>query len=456
MSGTDGKYLERAEGGRLLNTSIMLFTRDLRVHDNPALHAALADGEHVVPLFVWDEEILAGPMAAPNRLRFLSESLEDLRRTLRSLGGDLIVRRGDPAAVAGEIAARTGARSLFLADDHSDHARRRLAALRELPLRVTATPGLTVVPPGDLAPSSGGALYRVFTPYWRAWSAVPCDPLLPPPDRIALPPGLEAGTPPDPSVSGCSPALLPGGEGEGRRRLAAWASGGLADYDDERDVLARDGTSRLSAHLRFGTLSPREVLHATSGCEPFTRQLAWRDFHYQLAAAHPDLGWRDYRPGKVDFRDDPDALEAWCGAETGVPIIDAAQRQLHHEGFMHNRARMITASFLTRVLRVDWRHGYRHFRDWLADGDVPNNAANWQRLAGTGNDPRPRTLSPLRQAARFDPDGSYVHRWLPELEALAGPAAHRPWKAEPSLRRTLRYPAPLIDPDEPVVRRRGR
>ncbi|MEO3783942.1 deoxyribodipyrimidine photo-lyase [Actinocorallia sp. B10E7] len=431
----------------------MLFTRDLRVHDNPALHAALTAAERTVPLFVWDESILAGPMAVPNRLRFLADSLTDLRRALRALGGDLLIRRGDPAAEAGRIARLTGARSLFLADDHSALARRRLAALRELPLRVTALPGLTVIPPGDLTPSSGGDLYRVFTPYWKAWSAARPRPLLPPPGRIVLPPDLDPGAPPEPSFAGCSPALLPGGESQGRRRLEAWAAGGLADYATERDLLAHDGTSRLSAHLRFGTLSPREVLHATAACEPFTRQLAWRDFHYQLAAAFPDLAWRDYRPARAGFGDDPDALEAWRGAATGLPIIDAALRQLHHEGFMHNRARMITASFLTRTLRLDWRHGYRHFRHWLADGDIPNNAANWQRLAGTGNDPRPRTLNPLRQAARFDPDGSYTRRWLPELRALRGPAVHRPWEAEPSLRRVLRYPPPLIDPDS--LGRRG-
>lgn len=426
----------------------MLFTRDLRVHDNPALHAACAAGR-TVPVFVWDEEILAGPMAVPNRLRFLADCLEDLRGSLRRLGGDLVVRRGEPAAVVGRIARSTGARSLYLADDHSVYARRRLRALRELPLRVNVLPGVTVVPPGRLRPSSGGDHYRVFTPYWRAWSAVEPGPLLPPPGRVVLPEGLDSAAPADPpSCAGHAPGLEPGGEGRARRRLAAWVSDGLRAYEADRDRLARCGTSRLSAHLRFGTLSPREVLHATAGCEPFTRQLAWRDFHYQIAAAFPGLAWRDYRPRRAEFRDDPDALAAWCGAATGIPVVDAALRQLHHEGFMHNRARMITASFLTRVLRLDWRHGHDHFRAHLADGDIPNNAANWQRLAGTGNDPRPRTLNPLRQASRFDPDGSYTRRWLPELAALEGASVHRPWTAPPALRRTLDYPAPLVDPDD--------
>lgn len=424
-------------------TAIVLFTRDLRVHDNPALHAACAEAERVVPLFVHDEAILAGPMAVPNRLRFLADSLADLRRGLRAAGGDLLIRRGDPAAAVAELAGRTGARALHLAEDHSAHALRRLEALRRLPLRVTTAPGLTVVPPGHLTPAKRDH-YQVFTPYWRAWRAASPRPVLPPPARITLPDGLDPGPLPDP-VADASPGLMPGGEEHGRRRLREWVSHGLHDYARERDVLAHDGTSRLSAHLRFGTLSPREVLRFTAADEAFARQLAWRDFHYQVAAAFPDLAWRDYRPRPRTVRDDPRALEAWENAATGLPIVDAALRQLHHEGFMHNRARMITASFLTQALHLDWRHGYRHFRRWLADGDIPNNAANWQRLAGTGNDPRPRPLSPLRQAARFDPDGAYVRRWLPELQALEGAAVHRPWQAPPELRRTLDYPPPLLD-----------
>lgn len=431
----------------MAGTAIVLFTRDLRVHDNPALHAAHREAERIVPLFVYDEAILAGPMAVPNRLRFLADCLEDLRGALRAKGGDLLIRTGDPAAVVADLASRTGADSLHLAEDHSHHARRRLDALRELPLRVTAAPGVTVVPPGQITPA-GSDHYKVFTPYWRAWHAASPRPVLPPPGRLTLPDGLDPGPPPGP-VTGASPALMPGGESRARRRLREWADGGLRDYDRERDMLAHDGTSRLSAHLRFGTLSPREVLRATSGEDSFTRQLAWRDFHYQVHAAFPDLGWRDYRPRPRTVRDDPDALHAWENAATGVPIIDAAQRQLHHEGFMHNRARMITSSFLTRVLHVGWQHGYRHFRRWLADGDIANNAANWQRMAGTGNDARPRTLSPLRQAERFDPDGSYVRRWLPELEALAGRSAHRPWAAPPEVRRALDYPQPIIDLERP-------
>jgi deoxyribodipyrimidine photo-lyase len=238
-------------------------------------------------------------------------------------------------------------------------------------------------------------------------------------------------------------------------RVQAWLDGPLKEYDGQRDNLAGDRTSRLSAYLRFGCVSPlalaREALHRPDGAQ-FGRQLAWRDFFYQVTAAFPDIAVVDYRPGAAGPRqraqdaEDLDALDAWRAGRTGVPMVDAGLRQLAVEGFMHNRARMITASFLTRTLGIDWRHGYRHFRDLLADGDVASNAGNWQWVAGTGNNPRPgRVLSPLRQAARFDRDGDYVRRYVPELAGLAAPGIHAPWRLPAARRRQLRYPSPLID-----------
>jgi deoxyribodipyrimidine photo-lyase len=182
------------------------------------------------------------------------------------------------------------------------------------------------------------------------------------------------------------------------------------------------------------------------GGEEFCRQLAWRDFFYQATAAFPDMARRDYRPRGRSWHDDSGALEAWREGRTGVPIVDAGLRQLAAEGFMHNRARMITASFLTKNLHIDWRHGYRHFDALLADGDVANNAGNWQWVAGTGNDTRPnRVLNPIRQARRFDPDGSYVRRYVPELADLTE-HIHTPWRLPPGLLRHLSYPAPIVDP----------
>ncbi|GAA2454129.1 deoxyribodipyrimidine photo-lyase [Actinomadura vinacea] len=433
-----------------MNTTILLFTRDLRVRDNPALEAACAGGQ-VVPLFVLDEAILSGPHAPPNRVRFLLDALGALRDSLRALGGDLAVRRGDPAREVARLAAETGARALALADDRSAYARRRLAALGDLGLEVSAHPGITIAPPGGLTPATGDH-YRVFTPFWRAWTAARHRPVAGTPGTIRMPPGVDPGPLPRLAelTSGApSPDLATGGEPAGRRRMAAWLDEAAADYDRARDDLAADRTSRLSPYLKFGCVSPLELANATP--EGFRRQLAWRDFHHQVAAAFPDLPRRDYRPrGGRRWNRDEGALAAWREGMTGVPIVDAGMRQLRREGFMHNRARMITASFLTRNLGIDWRSGLRHFDEWLADGDVADNAGNWQWVAGTGNDTRPnRVLSPLRQAARFDRDGEYVRTYVPELADIAPSHVHRPWALPAAARRTLDYPPPIVDLEWP-------
>ena len=447
-----------------METAIVVFTRDLRLHDNPALHQACASARQVVPLFVADPAI----PAPPNRARFLAESLADLRQQLRDRQADLVIRDGDPVAEVTRIAAETGAQAVYLADDVSHYATRRRRKLeRECArhrLDLTVTPGLTVVPPGDLAPAAGGH-YRVFTPYWRAWRAVPWRRPYPVPDVITMAAVSQVGRIP-PAGGGSSPALASGGETAGRRRFAAWRQRQLAGYPDRHDDLAGDQTSRLSAYLRFGCLSPLEVAvgargrpggeesqgrpggedsQGRPGGEEFCRQLAWRDFFYQVTAAFQDLARKDYRPGPA-WHEDARALEAWRAGQTGIPIVDAGLRQLVAEGFMHNRARMITASFLTRNLGISWRHGYQHFGQLLADGDVANNAGNWQWVAGTGHNTRPnRVLNPLRQAQRFDPDGEYVRRYVPELAGLASDRVHTPWRLDGADRRQLGYPDPLVE-----------
>jgi deoxyribodipyrimidine photo-lyase len=435
-----------------MNTAIMLFTRDLRVRDNPALAAAAHHSDRVVPLFVFDDAILNGGFAAPNRLRFLLDSLSDLRESLRGLGGDLVVRRGDPVAHVARIAEETGARSVTLAADRSAFATRRLAALRELRLEVSAYPGITVVPPGALVPA-GGDHYRVFTPYWRAWQAHyrdfgagPGRPVAEPPAGVRLPKGIRSGPLPhlgDLTAGAASPCLPAGGERAGRERMRTWLRESAADYALVRDDLAADRTSRLSPYLKFGCVSPRELAGVTD--EAYRRQLAWRDFHHQVAAAFPQLPRRDYRARGQRWERRPDALDAWREGATGVPVVDAGMRQLRREGFMHNRARMIAASFLTRTLGIDWRDGLRHFSDWLVDGDIADNAGNWQWIAGTGNSARPNlVMNPLRQASRFDPGGDYVRTYVPELVGVEASHVHRPWTLPAAARRSVDYPAPVI------------
>jgi deoxyribodipyrimidine photo-lyase len=431
-----------------MDTAIVVFTRDLRLHDNPALHLACARARQVVPLFVVDPA-LGASNRSPNRARFLAESLADLRTSLRERGADLVLRGGDPAAVVIRLAAEVHATAVYLADDVSHYAAARRRKLeRECGrhrIELTLTPGLTVVPPAGLKPAGGG-YYRVFTPYWRAWRATTWRAPYPVPQAITMPPVEKIGC--LPAKETASPGLAPGGETAGRQRFVSWRQRLLAGYDEDHDDLPGDATSRLSAYLRFGCVSPLEVAIGAldrPGGEEFCRQLAWRDFFYQVTAAFPDIARKNYRPGPA-WHEDRRALEAWREGQTGIPIVDAGMRQLAAEGFMHNRARMITASFLTRNLGIDWRHGYAHFDSLLADGDVANNAGNWQWVAGTGHNTRPnRVMNPLRQARRFDRSGAYVGRYLPELAGLDRAVIHTPWKLPPAQRVRLGYPGPLVE-----------
>jgi deoxyribodipyrimidine photo-lyase len=425
-------------GGR---TTVVLFTRDLRVHDHPALAEAAAVSERVVPLFVLDDSLLASACARPNRVQFLLESLGDLDESLRALGGRLVVRRGDPAREAVAVARASGAHAVFASADVSAFAQRRARRLAEgcaaHGIEHRAFPGVTVVAPGALLPS-GGDHFRIFTPYWNRWRAVPLRARVPKPRRLVLPSGLAAGVLPrrrDLVRGATSPDLMPGGETRARIRLVTWCRRDVTRSAEHHDTPAAEGTSRLSPYLHFGCLSPLEVgsrCPTSAAGEAFLRQLCWRDFHHQVTAAFPAIAHRDYRPRGRRWRDDAELLAAWKAGRTGYPIIDAGMRQLAAQGWMHNRARLLTASFLVKDLGLDWRLGARHFLDLLVDGDIANNSGNWQWVAGTGNDTRPnRTFNPVRQALRFDPDGTYVRRWVPELASVPGPRVHIPWPSIP-------------------------
>ena len=439
-----------------IETALVLFNRDLRLRDNPALVAA-ARAERTVPLFVFDEALLRSRLAAPNRVVFMLEALRDLDEGLRKAGGRLFVRRGDPVREALAVARECGATQIHVSADWSAYARgreERLArACEEERIEFTAHPGVTVVPPGAVTPSGGGDHFKVFSPYHRAWSELRWREGVGAPRKLAVPSRLKVGRLPalDSLLSGRpSPNHQPGGEREGRKRMRAFLRDELGNYDDGHDDLAGDRTSRLSAYLRWGCISPLKLAREAEerrGGAPFVRQLCWRDFHHQVLAATPALPRRDYRPRRDRWSRSQRALEAWREGRTGYPLVDAAMRQLSAEGFMHNRARMTVASFLCKDLYIDWREGAWHFWDLLSDGEIANNAGNWQWVAGTGNDTRPnRVLNPVRQAERFDPKGTYVRRYLPELESLRGKDILRPWRAEGFDR--LDYPEPIVDHDE--------
>ncbi|OII64757.1 deoxyribodipyrimidine photolyase [Streptomyces sp. CC53] len=442
-----------------MNTSVVLFTSDLRLHDHPPLRAALASADEVVPLFVRDPAVDRAGFAAPNRTAFLADCLTDLDAGLRRRGGRLVVRAGDPVAEVLDVARRTDAGDVHLAAGYSRFARDREErlghALEADGRRLHVHDGVvTAVPAGAVTPA-GSDHFAVFTPYHRRWTREAVRAPLAPPRAVRVPADVRSDDLPSrSSVAAVSEGLAPGGETEGRRLLTRWLDRHGDAYEERHDDLAGDATSRLSPYLHFGAVSAVEAVHRARGrggpgAEAFVRQLCWRDFHHQVLHARPDASRADYRPRGDRWRRGPQAeadLRAWQEGRTGYPVVDAAMRQLAHEGWMHNRGRLLTASFLTKTLYVDWREGARHFLGLLVDGDIANNQLNWQWVAGTGTDTRPhRVLNPVLQGRRHDPDGDYVRRWVPELAGVSGAAVHEPWKLAGPERAALDYPDPVVD-----------
>jgi deoxyribodipyrimidine photo-lyase len=377
----------RQTGGLVVIVTIALFTRDLRIRDNPVLAAAQRAGDAVVPLFVLDEAILSSRFNTPNRAHFMAAALAELDDELRAAGGRLVIRRGTLAAEVDRVVADLPVTQVHVAADVSGYSARREQQLRGRLARRhcalhTHPATITVVAPGALAPSTGREHFAVFTPYFRRWSAAARRKPLGRPHSLTVPP-IRGDAPPRPAQicpGAASPQLPVGGETTGRRLLRRWLAGGIHDYHAFHDDLAADATSRLSPYLHFGCLSPTEIVDRTDtstlGGEAFVRQLAWRDFHHQVLAAHPEVATADYRTHHDRWHHDPGAAQAWREGRTGYPIVDAGLRQLLAQGWMHNRARLITASFLTKTLYLDWRIGAAHFQHWLVDADLAHNNLN--------------------------------------------------------------------------------
>jgi len=436
------------------------FRKDLRLDDNTALAAAhAASGGDVVTTYISEPTLLARPEMAAVRMRFVLESLADLSRALREAGGGLILRHGDAGEELARLARETGAQVVHAnAEYEPDLAARD----REVTARLAAD-GITMqwhhdrflVAPGALL-NAAGEPFVVYTPFRRACEARGLPPLAPKVDRLPEPRDAAGA----PLISRRLATLeelgmatdqdrWPGGAAEGEAALARFIEGKLVNYIPGRDRLDRPGTSQLSHHLRFGTLSPRRVVHeaaralessqegptARTSVEHFISELRWRDFYGHVMHHFPHVVTGAFKKpyDRLRWVNDEASLEAWCAGQTGYPVVDAAMRQLARTGWMHNRARMIVASFLTKDLLVDWRRGERWFMNHLVDGDPASNNGGWQWAAGTGTDAQPyfRIFNPVLQGKRFDPDGHYVRRWVPELTPLSADFIHEPWSARP-------------------------
>lgn len=433
------------------SAGLMWFRRDLRLSDNPAWSAATAEHRRVTALYVLDDRLLAA--AGPFRRRQLIADLRALDASLRAAGGRLLVRRGDASAVVAREVDRLGAERVHWNADVTPYATARDAAVEAALEADTDTPyGHLVLPPGSVL-TRQGQLSRVFSAFHRRWLATEWDPW---PEAGEATVTDETGEP-LPALDG-DPPRSPGEDGA-TASLRRFLDEAVDDYRDGRDRIADPATSALSVALRFGTISPRHVVEAVGDAgqdrRAFVRQLAWRDWFAHLLLEVPTLPDRAMRADydRIPWRDDPDGLAAWKEGRTGYPIVDAGMRELATTGAMHNRVRMITASFLVKDLLVDWRRGERHFRHLLADGDVPQNVGNWQWVAGTGPDAAPyfRIFNPVTQGRTHDPRGRYIRRWVPEVAALDDKAVHAPWELGPAaldaagIRLDETYPGPIVD-----------
>ncbi|HKG02874.1 MAG TPA: deoxyribodipyrimidine photo-lyase [Conexibacter sp.] len=452
------------------STAIVWLRRDLRVHDHPPLVAALAAHDRVVPVFVLDPALLTGRFSSRPRTAFLLDCLRELDGALRERGSGLVVHHGAPERELAALAEAVGASAVYWASDATPYALARDGRVRA----VLQQAGVEAVPgPGNFVADVGrprtkaGRPFTVFTPFHRAWTALERRPVHRAPGKLpALPRGVDRGELPHLADLGLrsgdqltAPAVR-AGEPSAREALSNWLASDLAAYGDRHDHLA-GGTSQLSPHLRFGTLSPREVeerarRHGGAGAAAFNRQLAWRDFYAHVLLHHPGNRLHEHleRMRSLEWDENPQLLAAWQDGRTGFPLVDAGMRQLRASGWMHNRARLVVGSFLTKDLQLDWRAGEAWFMRWLLDGDMAQNNGNWQWIASVGVDPAPafrRLLNPSLQQRRHDPDGEYVRRWVPELRDVPDEWIVEPWRMSEEEQAAAGcaigrdYPAPVVD-----------
>jgi deoxyribodipyrimidine photo-lyase len=440
--------------------------RDLRVADNRGLATAAESGA-VVPVFVFDDDVLAH--AGPSRVRFMLDALAALREAYRERDSDLVVVRGDPAEELPRLAAEYDAERVVWNRDYSGLARTRDAAVRralnEADVAREAVHDAIHHEPGSITTNAGDP-YSVYTYFWKKWrDREKADPFASP-DADALADVSGAALPGIEDLGFAEPeaAVQAAGTEAARERLRSFCADGIFRYAEDRDYPERDGTSRLSTDLKWGTIGVREVYAATEDAaaeaedgdesesvEEFQSQLAWREFYANVLFFNPEVVTENYKEYENDiaWRDDDEALTAWKEGRTGYPIVDAGMRQLRAEAYMHNRVRMVVAAFLTKDLLLDWREGYAHFREYLADHDTANDNGGWQWAASTGTDAQPyfRIFNPTTQGERYDPDATYIKEYVPELRDADADEIHDWPNLSPTERERVApdYPAPIVD-----------
>ncbi len=450
----------------MFDRAIHWFRRDLRISDNTALRDASRQSRSVIPLYTPGRWSDPHPWTGPLRRQFLCHSLEALENTLSAIGGRLLYRRGPQLEALRRLIRESGAEAVFFnrhPDPHHRAMDRELGAMcRELGIACCSFRD-AVLHEGTEVLKADGTPYRVYTPYSKSWLELPKPGPGPDPGRLSSPRDLPSDPRPDLSTWNLSDPgvdLPAGGEEAARERLRTAIGKRLPRYASQRDRPAADATSRLSQDLRFGTISIRQVYHAAararnsarpssrrSSFEKFIAELAWREFYMQILDHFPEVLDLEFNPDwrGLPWEDPGEHFDRWKAGQTGFPIVDAGMRELAATGFLHNRVRMIVAMFLTKDLHLDWRLGEQFFMQCLIDGEIASNNGGWQWSAGTGADAAPyfRIQNPWTQTKRYDPEGAYIRRWVPELENAPAKAL---WTAPPPGQSVAHgYPPPIVD-----------